>query len=90
MCYENFIFIYSSAKQHKHLILCWGEHFLFTNIHGFKTGIAYTEAVLSDILGIDSGNAVSNFDTKIIWWKIKPTKTKNALTGSDVEIVPGL
>lgn len=55
-------------------------------------GIVYynIEVVLSDILGIDGGNVVLNFDIKIIWWKFKLIKKKNVLIGLDVEIFLGL
>lgn len=43
---ENFIFIYSSTKLHKYIILYWGEHFLFNNIQGCKRGTVFIDAVI--------------------------------------------
>lgn len=58
----KFIIIHSSTKQHKHLILFWWEHFSFNNIQGCKRGTAYTDAVVSDMLDIEGGNATPKFD----------------------------
>lgn len=62
LCYENFISVHFSTKQHENLIPFWEEHFLFNNIQGCKRGTAYTDAVLSDILDIEGGSAVPNVD----------------------------
>lgn len=84
--------LWKSTRQHKHHIIYWREHFVFNNIQGCKRGTAYTDSVLSDILDIEGGNAVPKFGMtyKIFWSKIKPTKIKNSLTGSDAEIFIGV
>lgn len=74
-CCKNFIVIYSSTEQYQHPNLGWGEHFLINKLRGSST-----DTLLSDILDIVCGYAVSNFDMNNNSFNkiINPTKTKNA------------
>lgn len=60
LCSENFIFIHSSTKQHR-LILYWRENFNLRVSKNVKE-ILHNYVVLRDILYMEGGNAVPNFD----------------------------
>lgn len=82
LCYENFIFIHSSIKQH-HPILYWEEHFLYTHVTILKDVkevlhiyMCTVHCSLSDIPDTLCQILISL--TKSSDEMIEPTNTKNA------------
>lgn len=87
---ENFIFIYSSTKLHKYIILYWGEHFLFNNIQGCKRGTVFIDAVIFWIQWVEMLYDILVRLTKSFDERLSQSKQEIVPTGSDRELSPGM